>query len=76
MWPVPKKFDKGEAYTFRLTNQKDTEDLATSSTFRIKGKSTAAFIAVPVVVGAGVIYYFLSKKDEELEDLPPPIEPN
>ncbi|MFC2126526.1 Ser-Thr-rich GPI-anchored membrane family protein [Bacteroidota bacterium] len=75
VWPVPEKFDKGKAYRFRLTNLKDTEDLATSPTFRIKGKSTAAFIAVPVVVGAGIIYYLLSEKDGELEDLPPPIEP-
>jgi len=73
VWPVPKKFDKGESYTFRLTNLNDAEDLATSATFRIKGKSTAALIAVPVVVGAGIIYYLLS--DGEMEDLPPPVEP-
>ena len=76
IWSVPDDYDKGKAYSFRLTNTQATDDAAESPTFQIKGKSKAALIAVPVtVIGAGVIYLICCTGGEDGE-LPEPYGPD
>ena len=76
-WIIPKDVKPGKEYKFKLTNTDDFGEFAYSKTFVVKRRVPVAVWIVPgaLVVG-GAIYMLFFYGEDELSDLPAPIEPN
>ena len=76
-WVIPKDVEPGKEYKFKLTNTEDFGEFTFSQSFIIKRKVPIAAWLIPgaLVVGGG-IYLLLSIENNELPDLPTPIDPN
>lgn len=79
-WTVSKENDGGDDYQLRLVNSRFFGDYTMTEKFRIKNRIPRAFWVLPAAVGAAGIYFIVklimeSGPDEEVDDLPAPIEP-
>ncbi len=76
-WIIPKDVKPGKEYKFKLTNTNDFGEFAFSRTFVVKRKVPVAVWIVPgaLVVG-GAVYLLFFHGEDEISDLPAPIEPN
>jgi hypothetical protein len=76
-WIIPKDVKPGKEYKFKLTNTDDFGEYAFSRTFVVKRKVPVAVWIVPgaLIVG-GAVYMIFFYGEDEMSDLPAPIEPN
>jgi hypothetical protein len=76
-WIIPKDVKPGKEYKFKLTNTNDFGEYAFSRTFVVKRKVPVAVWIVPgaLIVG-GAVYMIFFYGEDEMSDLPAPIEPN
>ena len=76
-WIIPMDVKPGKEYKFKLTNTDDFGEFAFSQTFVIKRRVPVAVWIVPgaLVVG-GAVYMLFFYGEDEISDLPAPIEPN
>jgi len=78
-WQVEKDVIGGKDYQLRLVNGRFFGDFTMSENFRIKNKIPRAFWVLPAAVGAAGFYFLIKiilDSQDDVEDLPPPIEPN
>jgi hypothetical protein len=57
IWTIPKSTKPSKEYQVRITNTSDVDSKGLSKAFRVKGKSAAPYILVPLVLAGGAGAY-------------------
>jgi hypothetical protein len=81
-WKVPKNLEKGVSYKIKLTNRENSMDYIFSPEFTVKSGISPLLIVAPAIVVGSVAYLVFGSGggggpggNTELNDLPPPIDP-
>lgn len=61
IWTIPKSMKPSGAYQVKISKTSDVDSQGISKMFRVKGKSAAPYILIPLLIGGGVGAYIMTQ---------------